>query len=118
MSYWKDDRDYYMSLINFIERFVLHNTFVHLYTWKRVKDDIGIYSNQYELIWKGMDWQITDVYSEPEYFRAHPEVKPCPYLKANVLGIMSLGCRSDCTDEISIVIDLGPSQEHERTMEM
>ena len=99
MSYWKNDEEYKMTLIHFLERFVAHNTFIRLYTQKRLKDETGIMYNQYEHVWRGMDWQITDAYSEPE-------VPPCPYAENNVVGVMSLGCKGDCSDEISIVIDL------------
>ena len=105
MSYWKNEEEYKMSLVHFIERFVAHKTSIRLYTQKRIKDETGIRYNQYELVWKGMDWQVTEFYSEPEYFRTHPEVLPCPYSKANVVKVMSLDCRGDCTDEISIVIE-------------
>lgn len=105
MSFWNED-NYKVRLVDFTERFITHNTRVRLYTHKRVKDEQGLMVNQYDLVWKGMDWQITEGCVNSAYFRVHPDVLPCPYGEANVVGLISAGISGDFTDDASLVIEV------------
>ena len=59
MSFWNDN-DYKVRLVDFTERFIAHNTEVRLFKHTRVKDEQGLVGNRYDLLWRGMDWQITE----------------------------------------------------------
>ena len=105
MSFWNED-NYKVRLVDFTERFIAHNTEVRLYTHKRVKDEQGLMVNQFDLVWRGMSWQITEGYANSDYFRVHPDVLPCPYGEANVVGLTSAGISGDFTDDASLVIEV------------
>lgn len=105
MSFWNED-NYKMKLVHFTERFIPHNTSVRLYTHKRVTNDQGMRVNQFDLIWKGMSWQIIDgARTISDYSTLHREVCPCPYSEANVVSITSAGITGISTDEISLIIE-------------
>lgn len=108
MSFWKNEEEYKVKLVDFVERFVAHNSVIKLYTMKRIKNEEGIWVNQYDQVWKGMDWQITEGYINKDYFRTHPEVLPCPYSEANVVKTMNIGHVATTSDEVSLVIDKIP----------
>ena len=105
MSYWKNDEEYQMKLVNFIERFVAHNTLVNLYSQKFEVNSEGIRYTVNDLLWSGMDWQITEDYSGSDYFKFHPDVLPCLYGECNVVKVTGLGLHEGTSDEISLVID-------------
>lgn len=104
MSFWNED-NYKIKLVDFAERFIPHNSFVRLFKHKRVKNEQGLMVNQFDLLWAGMDWQITEGYINSDYFKLHTDVKPCPYSEWNVVGITSAGISGDFTDDISLVIE-------------
>ena len=93
-----------IKLKDFVERFVPHNTYVKLFNHKIEKNEHGQLENTYELLWKGMDWQIAEDYSRSVYFQIHADVKPCPYADCNVISITSAGLSGDFTDEASLII--------------
>ena len=105
MSFWNDE-NYKVKLVDFAERFIAHNTFVMLFKHTRIKDEQGMLVNRFDLLWKGMDWQITEGYADSDYFRYHPDVKPCPYAEFNVIGITSADISGDCTCEASLIIEV------------
>lgn len=113
MSFWNEDT-YKVKLSDFIERFVAHNSVVKLYTMERIKNEEGIWVNQYDQVWKGMDWQITEGYINKDYFETHPEVLPCPYSEANVVKIMNIGHVATISDEVSLVIDEIPFRANKK----
>lgn len=104
MSFWNDE-NYKVRLVDFVERFVAHNTSVKLYSMKRVRDE-DIMVNQYEQLWSGMDWQITEGYADSDYFRVHPDVCPCPYSEANVVALTSVGISGNFADDVSLIIEV------------
>ena len=104
MSFWTD-KTYKVRLTDFIERFVAHNTKVKLYSMKRVRNEDGMV-NQYEQLWSGMDWQITEGYINSDYFRVHPNVLPCPYGEANVVALTSVGISGNFADDVSLIIEV------------
>lgn len=105
MSFWNND-NYKVKLVDFTERFIAHNTEVRLYTHKRIKGEQGLMANQFDLVWRGMDWQITEGYANSDYFRFHPGVLPCPYSEANVVAITSAGISGDFTDDVSLIVEV------------
>jgi hypothetical protein len=105
MSFWNED-NYKVRLVDFTERFIPHNTSVKLFIHKRVKDEQGLMVNQFDLLWSGMDWQITEDYINSDYFKFHPDILPCPYSEANVVSLTSAGISGDFTDDASLVIEV------------
>ena len=105
MSFWKNEEEYKVRLVDFVERFVAHNTWVKLFSEKRVKNEQGQNQWEYTLVWKGMSWQITEGYINSDYFRVHKEVLPCPYSKNNVVKVTSVGISGEFGDEVSLVIE-------------
>lgn len=105
MSFWTNDNEYKVKLMDFIERFVAHNIFVRLFKEKRLNED-GHIEWEYITIWKGMEWQITEGYINSDYFRTHPDVEPCPYAEANVIKVTSVGISGEFGDEASLVIEV------------
>lgn len=105
MSFWKDEKEYKVKLSDFIERFVAHNSCVKLYTQKNETNKDGLREIVSTLVWKGMDWQITEDYPNSDYFKVHPDVLPCPYSGANVVAITSVGIPGGFADDVSLVID-------------
>lgn len=75
--------EYRPTLAEFVEKFVAHNSTVYLYEKWTKYVDTGEGCKQkvtrWQLIWKGMDWQITYGKDDEDYFIAHPEVEKCPY---------------------------------------
>ena len=106
MSFWKNDEEYKVRLVDFVERFVAHNTSVKLFVERREKNEEGIMVSCYELLWGGMDWQITEGYADSDYFRVHPEVLPCPYGENNVVKITSVGISGNFADDASLIIEI------------
>ena len=72
-----------MSLRNFVESFIAHNTVVNLYVGKKTERWI-----EREKIWVGMDWQIVQGPGDEDYFKAHPDVEKCPYADNNVVQVL------------------------------
>jgi hypothetical protein len=105
MSFWDKD-NYKVRLVDFIERFVTHNTIVRLFKHTRIKDEQGMLVNRYDLLWTGMDWQITEGYADSSYFKMHKDVEPCPYGEFNVIAITSADISGDCTCEASLIIEV------------
>lgn len=104
MSFWSDD-DYSVRLADFVERFVPHNHSVKLFKHIIHKTE-SKWNNEYVLLWEGMDWQITEGYSSSDYFKYHPNVKPCPFGENNVVAITSVGISGEFADEVSIVVEV------------
>lgn len=94
-----------ITLEQFMERFVAHNTVVQLFTDEIIKEDNGIKGHSYTKIWQGMDWQIGVYGDDKMYFEAHPEVEECPYSKNNVVKVIGCTDGFHTVDEIAIVID-------------
>ena len=105
MSFWNED-SYKVRVVDFVERFTAHNTVVKLYTMQRIKNDEDIWVNQYDPIWKGMDWQITEGYADRDYFKVHTDVLPCPYSEANVVKTMNIGHVATTSEEVSLIIEV------------
>lgn len=105
MSFWNEE-NYRVKLVEFAERFIPHNTCVKLFSHKRVKDEHGMRVNQFDLLWSGMDWQITEGYINSDYFKIHQDVLPCPYSEYNVVAVTSAGISGDFTDDVSLVIEV------------
>lgn len=104
MSFWDKD-NYKVRLTDFVERFVAHNSCVKLYKQIRLENDEK-WCFDYKLLWRGMDWQITEGYSCSDYFKYHPDVEPCPFGENNVVAITSVGISGEFADEVSIVIEV------------
>lgn len=102
MSFWKNDNEYKVNLGDFVERFVAHNTFITLYTTGKTTSGKHIWHK----VWYGMDWQIAPDYPESEYYRAHPDVLPCPYTKNNVVAVRGAFEGWHTVDNIALEIEM------------
>lgn len=102
MSFWKNEEEYKVKLVDFTERFIPHNFQVNLYL-DRGRNTSGF--REYERIWTGMDWQITEGYSDSNYFKVHNDVLPCPYSEVNVVGVIGLCRFPGAVDEVSLVVE-------------
>jgi hypothetical protein len=104
MSFWNEE-NYKVRLADFVERFVPHNRLIRLYKRVRLKDD-GKWELEYFLLWRGMDWQVTEGYADSDYFKHHQDVEPCPYSEHNVVSVTSVGISGEFADEVSLVIEV------------
>lgn len=95
-----------VRLVDFTERFIAHNTEVRLFKHVRIRDEQGLVGNRYDLLWRGMDWQITEGYINSDYFKFHTDVLPCPYSECNVVRVTSAGISGNFTDDVSLVIEV------------
>ena len=105
MSFWNEDT-YKVRVVDFVERFVAHNTVIKLYTEHCFKNEEGVGVHDYVQIWKGMDWQITEGYINSDYFKAHTDVLPCPYSESNVVKTKNIGYVASISDEVSLIIEV------------
>lgn len=104
MSYW-NDKNYKVRLTDFVERFVPHNRIIKLFKQKRIEKD-GKWCFEYDLLWSGMDWQITEGYVDSDYFKYHKTVLPCPFGENNVVAITSVGISGEFADEVSLIVEV------------
>lgn len=97
-----------ISLIEFCERFVKHNTIVYLYSERLCKDENGVMRRELTHLETVMDWQITSNEEDDAYFEAHPDVKKSKYVFNNVVAVINAFEENfeDVTDSIAIVVDL------------
>lgn len=92
-----------IKLCDFVERFVGHNSTVYLYKeYFELKDKIRVRHD--ELLWRGMDWQISFAYDDSDYFKVHPEVLPCPYRDAIVEKVVTPQSVISAIGDVGIVI--------------
>ena len=107
----QDFEMYQCNLTEFVEKFVVHNNTVYLYS-KEICYDYISDSNPYKmrytkwkLLWSGMDWEITDT----EYIASKDDLSRCPFWDAKVVGICPVMKEDrrfdDSVDEIGIVIE-------------
>ena len=98
-----------ISLLEFCERFVKHNTIVYLYSEKVYKDDEGHLQRDINKLECVMDWQITMSDDEYAYYhRAHPDVSRSNYRFNNVVAVIN-AFEEHCfgaIDYIALIIDL------------
>ena len=104
MSFWNEE-NYKVRLVDFAERFIPHNKLVRLYKQVKLQDE-GKWAWEFQLLWQGMDWQITEGYINSDYFKYHTDVLPCPYSEHNVVAVTSVGINGEFADEISLVIEV------------
>lgn len=82
-----------MKLKTFCKKFIHNNTVIRIYDAdqtalnKEVADRRGESSYEAHLLWKGMEWQITDTNSN--YFKIHTDVLPCFFVNSEVVGVFS-----------------------------
>ena len=105
MSFWNNEEEYKVKLVDFTERFIAHNTCVKLFTEKIIVNEQGQKTFEYTPIWQGMDWQITEGYADSDYFKYHKDVFPCPYSENNVVKVTSVGISGGFADEVSLVVE-------------
>ena len=104
MSFWSDF-NYKVRLADFTERFIPHNKLVRLYKQVKLQGE-GKWEWEFQLLWQGMDWQITEGYISSDYFKYHTDVLPCPYSEHNVVAVTSVGINGEFADEVSLVIEV------------
>lgn len=98
-----------MILKEFVEKFVSHNDVVYLYDKYKVPypEDNIVMVWRWDLLWEGMEWQISYSLDDEEYFKTHPTVKKCPFVDNEVVSICPpIDGFKDCTDEVGIVIEV------------
>lgn len=98
-----------MKLIQFVEQFVTHNSTVELYsvklTPKKTINGMTYYNKYFNKLETVMDWQITEP-DDCEYYKAHPDVKPCKYRYCNVEEVIGLPNPENRIDLIGIVVEV------------
>lgn len=96
-----------MTLREFCENYVGHNTLIHLYTACRIKDENSMIKNHYTEVWSGMDFQISFQFNKDDmtYFQNHPNITVCPYMFNNVIQVINNFEKSDDLLEISLIIE-------------
>lgn len=88
-----------MTVRDFTEQFVAHNSVVYIYTNTHKIED-GVRFTEWKLLWKGMDWQISYSPYDEDYFKIHPEVKKCPFNNRKVLVVTNpLACDKPLAEE-------------------
>lgn len=92
-----------IKLCDFVEQFVEHNSTVYLYKEHfEIENKVRIRHD--ELLWRGMDWQISFAPGDLDYFKAHPEVLPCPYREAIVEKVVTPQSIIPAIVDVGIVI--------------
>ena len=103
-----------MKLIDFVEQFVAHNTVVEIYSLElvpeKITDTITRYCKKFNKLETVMDWQITEP-DDCEYYKAHPDVKPCKYRYCNVEMVIGLPNPTDRIDLIGIVVEVQNAED-------
>lgn len=98
-----------MKLIQFVEQFVTHNSTVELYSVKltpeKTINGMTYYNKYFNKLETVMDWQITEP-DDCEYYKAHPDVKPCKYRYCNVEEVIGLPNPENRIDLIGIVVEV------------
>ena len=102
-----------MKLIDFVEQFVAHNSTGELYSVELTPETINgmtYYNKQFDKLDTVMDWQITEP-DDCEYYKAHPDVKPCKYRYCNVEMVIGLPNPTDRIDLIGIVVEVENAED-------
>ena len=98
-----------MTLIDFVEQFVAHNTVIEIYSLEivpeKITDTITRYCKKFDKLETVMDWQITEP-DNCDYYRVHPDVKPSKYRYHNVEMIVGVPNHIDRTDLVGIVVEV------------
>ena len=107
----QDFEMYPCNLVEFVEKFVAHNSTVYLYSKEICYDYIAndtpykLRYSKWILLWSGMDWEITDT----EYIASKDALLRCPFWNAKVIGICPVMKEDrrfdDSVDEVGIIID-------------
>ena len=97
-----------MKLNEFCEKFVAHNTVVCLVQETIKKNEEGCLQQEYNEVWRGMDWQIVQGPGDESYFKAHPDVEKCPFKNFEVIKVIGniFNEFPETPDNITIVIGL------------
>lgn len=104
----------HLTLREFVEKFVGHNTIVYLYR-EEYKVTDGVVTRYRYKVGVFMDWQISYSKDDESYFIAHPEVEKCKYINAPVAKI--IGKENAEVDEVAIVIYAKEAENNERRMD-
>lgn len=94
-----------VPLWQFVEKYVGHNSVVRLYR-EEIKIENGLRKRYLYPLETVMDWQISYVPGDEDYFRAHPDVKKSAYRNAPVLKIIGGTEGFHTLDEIALVLDI------------
>ena len=98
-----------LTLREFVEKYVGHNTIVYLYREEHKMTD-GVLTRYRYKVGVFMDWQISYNKDDEYYFITHPDVKKCKYINAPVIQI--IGKESAEVDEVAIVIDIKEAESN------
>ncbi len=97
-----------ITLKNFLEKFVGHNSEIILFDaekdlqYRKEAQKNREKCSKLEILWQGMDWQATD--TEHEYFKIHTDVAPCPYVNSRVARVFPYD--TDTVPILGIEIDV------------
>ena len=109
----EDQYNFKIKLVDFIRRFVGHNTVVYIYDAKELITQEGLLGTQYTPLEKVMEWQIDHEGTGEDYWKAHPDVKKSQYSDCNVVQVVNAFEESfkERLDVVAIVIDKEDSKE-------
>ncbi len=98
------ENTYYMSVSEFIEKFVRPNSIVHLLEEITVFDPVvdGNYT-EYKERWSGMSWQCLKDDDSVKHMERHC-IPPCPYAGWGVFRVLSFP--HDTLDHVDLIISL------------
>lgn len=97
-----------VTLWEFCERFIKHNTTIYLYSERVYKDEEGILQTELTPLECVMDWQIAANKDDDAYFDAHPDVHKSKYIYNNVSAVINsyeepIKDRLDC---VSLIVEV------------
>ena len=93
-----------LNLEDFVEQYVGHNTTICLFSMNIFKNEEGMLVKKFTKLWEGMDWQIGS--GDREYFKAHPDVFPCPFNDCKVESVIGNNIAPARTHAVSLIIDI------------
>ena len=95
-----------MTVSEFLENFVGHNSVINLYKKTKIADeeDKEFYRFKYTKIWSGMDWQCSNNTEDIEYLKKK-EIEACPYKNYKVSQVKQFP-HGDFSDEIDLIIEI------------
>ena len=100
-----------LSLWQFVEKYVAHNTLITLYREEYKNDDEGFRQHYLYPLEQVMDWQITTNKDDEPYFKAHPDVHKSKYINAPVVKVIGGRYEINSIDKIALVLGVKEAEE-------
>ena len=94
----------YMSVSEFVDKYVRSNSIIHLMEEITVYDSaMGGNYTEYKECWSGMSWQCLKDKDSTEHMKRH-SIPPCPYSDWSVFRVLSFP--HDTLDHVDLIISL------------